>query len=147
MKIEFHDNDVPEMRFIGKQQFFPHRSHIQISIIDFFFSWQFQRSFFRSRQQIPQWPSREHHDSITMVPLNSSSSPTSKTASARSLMHQNSLEQTHHKTNHDLPQTTSVKGATENLFELLERCQSQRLDDQRCVLPSYFSQVFISLFL
>ncbi|CRK87723.1 CLUMA_CG001513, isoform A [Clunio marinus] len=27
-----------------------------------------------------------------------------------------------------------------DLFELLERCQSQRLDDQRCVLPSYFSQ-------
>ncbi|CAO1417707.1 unnamed protein product, partial [Diamesa hyperborea] len=27
-----------------------------------------------------------------------------------------------------------------DLFELLERCQSQRLDDQRCVLPSYFLQ-------
>lgn len=31
--------------------------------------------------------------------------------------------------------------ATENLFELLERVQSSRLDDQRCVLPAYFSQV------
>ncbi|XP_025602642.2 rap1 GTPase-activating protein 1 isoform X2 [Athalia rosae] len=35
-----------------------------------------------------------------------------------------------------------AKGATqpEHLFELLERVQSSRLDDQRCVLPPYFSQ-------
>lgn len=38
------------------------------------------------------------------------------------------------------PKTSSLNNATD-LFELLERCQSQRLDDQRCVLPSYFSQV------
>lgn len=32
-----------------------------------------------------------------------------------------------------------VKGA-QDLFELLERLQNSRLDDQRCVLPAYFSQ-------
>ncbi|XP_050427384.1 rap1 GTPase-activating protein 1 isoform X2 [Adelges cooleyi] len=36
----------------------------------------------------------------------------------------------HHKT----------KCATQDLFELLERVQSNRLDDQRCVLPAYFAQ-------
>ncbi|XP_016943624.3 rap1 GTPase-activating protein 1 isoform X3 [Drosophila suzukii] len=30
--------------------------------------------------------------------------------------------------------------ATQDLFELLERVQCSRLDDQRCVLPAYFSQ-------
>lgn len=34
-----------------------------------------------------------------------------------------------------------LRGATHDLFELLERVQSSRLDDQRCVLPPYFSQV------
>lgn len=38
------------------------------------------------------------------------------------------------------PKMSNINNATD-LFELLERCQSQRLDDQRCVLPSYFSQV------
>lgn len=38
------------------------------------------------------------------------------------------------------PEMSNINNATD-LFELLERCQSQRLDDQRCVLPSYFSQV------
>ncbi|XP_076762842.1 rap1 GTPase-activating protein 1 isoform X3 [Xylocopa sonorina] len=33
-----------------------------------------------------------------------------------------------------------VKSTTQDLFELLERVQSSRLDDQRCVLPPYFSQ-------
>lgn len=32
-----------------------------------------------------------------------------------------------------------LRGASHDLFELLERVQSSRLDDQRCVLPSYFS--------
>lgn len=91
--------------------------------------------FHSSRRQIPQWPSREHYDPVNSV----CNSPTSK-ASPR-LLHQQSLEKTHQKSYHGSPQTTSnAKGATENLFELLERC-SQRLDDQRCVLPSYFSQV------
>ncbi|XP_014222810.1 rap1 GTPase-activating protein 1 isoform X2 [Trichogramma pretiosum] len=34
-----------------------------------------------------------------------------------------------------------LKGPTQDLFELLERVQSSRLDDQRCVLPPYFNQV------
>lgn len=34
-----------------------------------------------------------------------------------------------------------TQSTTQDLFELLERVQSSRLDDQRCVLPSYFSQV------
>ncbi|XP_074112686.1 uncharacterized protein LOC141536218 isoform X2 [Cotesia typhae] len=34
----------------------------------------------------------------------------------------------------------SDKNTTQDLFELLERVQSSRLDDQRCVLPPYFTQ-------
>lgn len=34
-----------------------------------------------------------------------------------------------------------LKVATNDLFELLERVQCSRLDDQRCVLPAYFLQV------
>uniref|UniRef100_A0A182F4D9 Uncharacterized protein n=1 Tax=Anopheles albimanus TaxID=7167 RepID=A0A182F4D9_ANOAL len=34
-----------------------------------------------------------------------------------------------------------LRGATHDLFELLERVQCSRLDDQRCVLPPYFTQV------
>jgi hypothetical protein len=33
-----------------------------------------------------------------------------------------------------------LKGTTCDLFELLEKAQSSRLDDQRCVLPAYFNQ-------
>ena len=33
-----------------------------------------------------------------------------------------------------------LKVATNDLFELLERVQCSRLDDQRCVLPPYFLQ-------
>jgi hypothetical protein len=36
---------------------------------------------------------------------------------------------------------------TSELFELLERLQNSRLDDQRCVLPPYFKQVNFSLLL
>ncbi|KAG7208645.1 hypothetical protein KM043_014852 [Ampulex compressa] len=44
---------------------------------------------------------------------------------------------------HDVQGTTpeKIKSTTQDLFELLERVQSSRLDDQRCVLPPYFSQV------
>ncbi|OAD52634.1 hypothetical protein WN48_00616 [Eufriesea mexicana] len=38
-----------------------------------------------------------------------------------------------------------IKSTTQDLFELLERVQSSRLDDQRCVLPPYFSQVRVAL--
>lgn len=37
-----------------------------------------------------------------------------------------------------------LRGATQDLFELLERVQCSRLDDQRCVLPPYFSQVSLT---
>ncbi|GJQ73481.1 Rapgap1 [Trypoxylus dichotomus] len=37
-----------------------------------------------------------------------------------------------------------LKGTKHDLFDLLEKAQSSRLDDQRCVLPAYFKQVFIS---
>ncbi|XP_011504505.1 PREDICTED: rap1 GTPase-activating protein 1-like isoform X3 [Ceratosolen solmsi marchali] len=40
----------------------------------------------------------------------------------------------------DARSTDKLKGPTQDLFELLERVQSSRLDDQRCVLPPYFSQ-------
>uniref|UniRef100_A0A1I8NUX3 Uncharacterized protein n=1 Tax=Stomoxys calcitrans TaxID=35570 RepID=A0A1I8NUX3_STOCA len=33
-----------------------------------------------------------------------------------------------------------LRGATHDLFELLERVQCSRLEDQRCELPAYFSQ-------
>lgn len=32
-------------------------------------------------------------------------------------------------------------GATKDMFDLIERVQCSRIDDQRCVLPAYFSQV------
>lgn len=38
-----------------------------------------------------------------------------------------------------------LKVATNDLFELLERVQCSRLDDQRCVLPAYFLQVSYSI--
>jgi len=41
----------------------------------------------------------------------------------------------------DLITENLLQNTTQDLFELLERVQSSRLDDQRCVLPSYFSQV------
>ncbi|CAG7822532.1 unnamed protein product [Allacma fusca] len=34
-----------------------------------------------------------------------------------------------------------IMGASQDLFELLEKLQNSRLDDQRCVLPSYFTQI------
>ncbi|XP_391824.3 rap1 GTPase-activating protein 1 isoform X4 [Apis mellifera] len=37
-------------------------------------------------------------------------------------------------------QQEKIKSTTHDLFELLERVQCSRLDDQRCVLPPYFSQ-------
>lgn len=55
----------------------------------------------------------------------------------RSLQQQKSLDKS---SQNGSPKISNINNATD-LFELLERCQSQRLDDQRCVLPSYFSQV------
>ena len=76
---------------------------------------------------------KENHDPITML---STASPTPKSSSR--LLHQKSLEKAHQKQQQQSPQ--NLNNASD-LFELLERCQSQRLDDQRCVLPSYFLQV------
>uniref|UniRef100_V5GVF0 Uncharacterized protein n=1 Tax=Anoplophora glabripennis TaxID=217634 RepID=V5GVF0_ANOGL len=39
------------------------------------------------------------------------------------------------------PSPDRLKGTTHDLFELLEKAQSSRLDDQRCRLPPYFNQV------
>jgi hypothetical protein len=64
----------------------------------------------------------------------------SPSKSSSRLVQQKSLEKTHQSPQHVSPQTAKLKSSSD-LFELLERCQSQRLDDQRCVLPSYFSQV------
>lgn len=97
-------------------------------------NWFFICSHF-SRQQVNNWSmTKENHDPANM----SVNSPSSKAASR--LVQQRSLEKTHHSPQHEEPQTAKLKSSSD-LFELLERCQSQRLDDQRCVLPSYFSQV------
>ncbi|XP_043791392.1 rap1 GTPase-activating protein 1 isoform X6 [Apis laboriosa] len=42
-------------------------------------------------------------------------------------------------------QQEKIKSTTQDLFELLERVQCSRLDDQRCVLPPYFSQEHVNL--
>ncbi|XP_026676476.1 uncharacterized protein LOC103505338 [Diaphorina citri] len=44
-------------------------------------------------------------------------------------------------TSPNMGQSEKFKNTTQDLFELLERVQSCRLDDQRCVLPAYFTQV------
>ena len=80
------------------------------------------RSFFFRRHHLNNWSmAKENHVPVT---LNSGETSSSKLLKTR----QNSLE------------NTTTKNATD-LFDLLARCQSQRLDDQRCALPSYFSQV------
>ncbi|XP_059478473.1 rap1 GTPase-activating protein 1 isoform X2 [Neocloeon triangulifer] len=46
----------------------------------------------------------------------------------------------HTKSSPSSPADDKLKGTTHDLFELLERVQSSRLDDQRCVLPPYVKQ-------
>lgn len=83
------------------------------------------------RHHLNNWSmAKENHDPITML---TSDAPSSKSARLPS---QKSLEKAHQKST----KSSNLNNASD-LFELLERCQSQRLDDQRCVLPSYFSQV------
>ncbi|KAK9885260.1 hypothetical protein WA026_010758 [Henosepilachna vigintioctopunctata] len=36
-----------------------------------------------------------------------------------------------------------VRGTSNDLFELIEKIQCSRLDDQRCLLPASFNQVYI----
>lgn len=48
---------------------------------------------------------------------------------------------THHQRPHGSPDR--LRGVQHDLFDLLERAQSSRLDDQRCVLPPKFNQVII----
>lgn len=44
-----------------------------------------------------------------------------------------------HMMDADTTSPDRLRGATHDLFELLERVQCSRLDDQRCVLPAYFA--------
>nr|CAI5839184.1 unnamed protein product [Callosobruchus analis] len=37
------------------------------------------------------------------------------------------------------PSPDRLKGTTQDLFELLEKAQRSRIDDQRCMLPAYFN--------
>lgn len=37
-----------------------------------------------------------------------------------------------------------LKGTSSDLFELLEKAQRARIDDQRCMLPAYFNQVSLA---
>lgn len=67
---------------------------------------------------------KENHDPIA---LNSAEIPSTK------------LPKTHQNSSANNVTTTTTNAS--DLFDLLARCQSQRLDDQRCALPSYFSQV------
>uniref|UniRef100_A0A1A9WKX8 Uncharacterized protein n=1 Tax=Glossina brevipalpis TaxID=37001 RepID=A0A1A9WKX8_9MUSC len=39
-----------------------------------------------------------------------------------------------------------VRGNNQDLFELLEKVQCSRLEDQRCELPAYFAQLIFNLF-
>lgn len=90
---------------------------------------------FSSRQHVSNWSMTKENQDPSIKSLNS---PSGKSTSR--LMQQKSFEKTHQSPQHDSPQAAKLKSSSD-LFELLERCQSQRLDDQRCVLPSYFSQV------
>ncbi|CAB3375803.1 Hypothetical predicted protein [Cloeon dipterum] len=51
----------------------------------------------------------------------------------------------HAKSSPSSPADEKLKGTTHDLFELLERVQSSRLDDQRCVLPPYIKQMIITV--
>lgn len=93
-------------------------------------------SLLRSRHSYTSdWSSSSSHDRMSSA----------STITPRLMQHK-SLEETHHNPKHD-PSSSPHDSAnvkqksSTDLFELLARCQSQRLDDQRCVLPSYFSQV------
>ena len=72
---------------------------------------------------------KENQDPIVMMAAPQKSNKASR------LQQQKSVEK-----EEQLP-ASPTNGKSCDLFELLERCQSQRLDDQRCQLPSYFSQV------
>lgn len=79
------------------------------------------RSLNRSNRLSPQ--GRQHMGGWTTATVNSK---------------QNGLPTTPSKSATTSPDR--LRGATHDLFELLERVQCSRLDDQRCVLPSYFTQ-------
>lgn len=76
---------------------------------------------------------KENHDPTTAI-----DSP--KSARINQQKSHDKSSQKQQQQHNDSPKISNINNATD-LFELLERCQSQRLDDQRCVLPSYFSQV------
>jgi len=93
---------------------------------------EFNFNFPSRRHHLNNWSmTKENHSPILMLPAEL---PAPKLAVQQQ---QKPFERTHGIQQNSPP---NLKNATD-LFELLERCQSQRLDDQRCVLPSYFSQV------
>lgn len=89
--------------------------------------------FFCRRNHLSNWSmSKENHD-----PTSNENQP----SKLRSIQSQKSLEKSSSSQANNSPKMSANINNASDLFELLERCQSQRLDDQRCVLPSYFSQV------
>lgn len=67
---------------------------------------------------------------------------TSGSSSASSSSSQNgSIGRKSPTVNNNSPDHQKGGAGTADLFELLERVQSSRLDDQRCALPAFFSQV------
>ncbi|KAG5684101.1 hypothetical protein PVAND_013349 [Polypedilum vanderplanki] len=86
-------------------------------------------STYNGRHHLSNWSmAKENHDPASL------DSP-SKARISQQKVHDKSNQ----KQQNISPKMSNINNATD-LFELLERCQSSRLDDQRCVLPSYFSQ-------
>lgn len=105
-----------------------------LKVCPIIYSTSFNLFFLYRRQHLNNWSmTKENRDPIGVLATDVPSNETMKLSA-----HKNHTLDKGRMPNS--PKTSSVNNATD-LFELLERCQSQRLDDQRCVLPSYFSQV------
>lgn len=97
---------------------------------------------FCRRQQISNWSAtKENHDPIAIISATTTATATSSNTSSKSSKAASRVPSTEDNGKQKNQQLGNNSQNAADLFELLERCQSQRLDDQRCVLPSYFSQV------